>query len=196
MTLGRLTSVCAAVFFLGIWTALTALQFGHQLGHVCPGVLTMRTTGCMRTITRHALCGKGRTTTPNSRNICTCVKCATGIGPQKAPSLTSTSLAPCPRMKRNPGLACASGGGASARTADRARPGAACPRLISQSSVSFNLQPCRPCVLSFLGSLGVCCCGGRCVVFRRGAGPNLNPPQRCTAMCFKALRSALSLRCL
>ena len=32
----------------------------------------------------------------------------------------------------------------------------------------------------------MCCCGGRCVGFRRGAGPNLNPPQRCTAMCFKA----------
>jgi hypothetical protein len=37
MTLGRLTSVCAAVFFLGTWTALTALQFGHQLGHVVSG---------------------------------------------------------------------------------------------------------------------------------------------------------------
>ena len=37
MTLGRLTSVCAAVFFLGIWTAWTALQFGHQLGHVLSG---------------------------------------------------------------------------------------------------------------------------------------------------------------
>lgn len=37
MTPGRLTSVCAAVFFMGIWTALTALQFGHQLGHVVSG---------------------------------------------------------------------------------------------------------------------------------------------------------------
>lgn len=37
MTLGRLTSVCAAVFFMGIWTALTAMQFGHQLGHVVSG---------------------------------------------------------------------------------------------------------------------------------------------------------------
>ena len=37
MTVGRLTSLCAAVLFLGIWTALTALQFGHQLGHVVSG---------------------------------------------------------------------------------------------------------------------------------------------------------------
>lgn len=37
MSLGRLISVCVAVFFLGIWTALTALQFGHQLGHIVSG---------------------------------------------------------------------------------------------------------------------------------------------------------------
>ena len=37
MTMGSLTSVCSAVFFMGIWTALTALQFGHQLGHVVSG---------------------------------------------------------------------------------------------------------------------------------------------------------------
>ncbi|MGB1056982.1 MAG: hypothetical protein ACPGYM_08610 [Flavobacteriales bacterium] len=37
MIWGRLISTCAAVFFMGIWTVLTVLQFGHQLGHVVSG---------------------------------------------------------------------------------------------------------------------------------------------------------------
>ena len=48
MTLGRLSSVCAAVFFLGTWTALTALQFAHQLGHVV--------SGCSHHAHHHASC--------------------------------------------------------------------------------------------------------------------------------------------
>lgn len=37
MTHGRLISVCSALLFLGIWTALTAFQFGHQFGHIVSG---------------------------------------------------------------------------------------------------------------------------------------------------------------
>ena len=39
--------------------------------------------------------------TLNCRCTCTCAKCAVGIGPQKAPSLTSAILAFCSLTKRN-----------------------------------------------------------------------------------------------
>ena len=40
--------------------------------------------------------------TLNCRRNCTCAKCAVGIGPQKATSLTSAILAFCSLMKHNP----------------------------------------------------------------------------------------------
>ena len=93
--------MCAAVLFLGIWTALTALQFGHQLGHVVSGCSHHEHHGVHAH--HHASCAVWEGThddTQLSEHLHVCEVCGWDWAPE-GPQPDFDELVPCSPMKGN-----------------------------------------------------------------------------------------------